>query len=253
MEAGLSATLALLAAAAQPATPEIDRIRLAPPTGIYVETDYREAQQDPACDWYASAETLLEASPDERPTTPRGCKVAVRLRGVLNQAGADRFDALTELLDSEDGVPTRVVLNSRGGDAAAALRIAQRIRNHPLYRRADGGVATVIDPSHTAVCFSACLIVFAAGFERHAEFGIDGDAELPSRLGIHSPAHFDRDRSSYDTAHDNRNIQLVRRRLVDFFRSVDVDARIVDDMFAVPFDRIHLLTRAEAQGYRLVD
>lgn len=238
-------------AAAEPGTPQIDVIRLAPPTGIYVETDYQVEQADPGCDWYASAEQLLESVDDEGDATPFDCSLSVRIRGVLNQAGAERFQALTEFLAERRGVPTRVVLNSRGGDAAAALSIADVIRSHPLYRRVDGGVVTAIDPSHTAVCFSACLIVFAAGFERHAEFDID--PALPSRLGIHRPAQFDRHRSSYDTAPENRSIRLVRRRLVDYFRSVGVDERIVDDMFTIPFDRIHLLSRSEAVGYRLVD
>jgi hypothetical protein len=233
-------------------TPQIDVIRLAPPTGIYVETDYLGDAQSQQCDWYASATTLLRQSADERSAMPFDCRLAVRVRGVLNQAGAERFAALTELLARTESVPTRVVLNSRGGDAAAAFRIATLIRAHPLYRRADGGVATVIDPAATAVCFSACLIVFAAGFERVAEFGVDGDPALPSRLGMHSPAHFDRRLSNYDTDVDNRNIQFVRQRLVHYFRSVDVSEEIVDDMFSVPFERIHLLTRSEALRYRLI-
>lgn len=235
----------------EPGTPQIDVIRLAPPTGIYVETDYRVEQPGPECDWYAPAEQLLESVDDEDAATPLDCSLSVRIRGVLNQAGAERFRALTDFLAERSAVPTRVVLNSRGGDAVAALGIAGVIRNHPLYRRVDGGVVTAIDPSHTAVCFSACLIVFAAGFERHAEF--DTDSALPSRLGIHSPARFDPRRSSYDTAPEDRSIRLVRRRLVEYFRSVDVDERIVEDMFTIPFDRIHLLSRGEAVGYGLVD
>lgn len=232
--------------------PQIDVIRLAAPTGIYVETDYLGEVQSPQCDWYASATRLLGQTAEERSATPFACRLAVRVRGVLNQAGAERFAALTELLAGTESVPTRVVLNSRGGDAAAAFRIATLIRAHPLYRRADGGVTTAIDAAETAVCFSACLIVFAAGFERVAEFEIDGDPSLPSRLGMHSPAHFDRRLSSYDTDADNRNIQFVRQRLVHYFRSVDVSEEIVDDMFTVPFETIHLLTRSDALRYRLI-
>lgn len=244
------ATMISLMATAEPGLPQPDHIRLAPPTGVYVETDHAAEQPDARCDWYASATELMNT--DAADHWHMDCHVVVRIRGVLNHAGADRFAELTEFLDSTESVPTRLVLNSRGGDALAAFRFADIVRNNPLYQRVAGGVTSEIDASHTAVCFSACLIVFASGYERHAEFNIGGDPSLPSRLGIHSPGQFDRRLSTYDTRDDNRNIQQVRARLVQFFRSVDVNEQIVDDMFAIPFEQIRLLTRSEAVAYRLV-
>ena len=43
----------------------------------------------------------------------------------------------------------------------------------------------------------------------------------------------------------------VGRRLKAWFSSVDVDERLVDDMFAVPFDEIRLLSREDLVRYRL--
>ncbi len=244
------ATIIALMATVEPGLPQPDHIRLAPPTGVYVETDHAAEQPDTRCDWYASATELV--NPDAANHRHMDCHVVIRIRGVLNHAGADRFAELTEFLDSTESVPTRLVLNSRGGDALAAFRFADIVRSNSLYQRVAGGVTSEIDASHTAVCFSACLIVFASGYERRAEFNIGGDPSLPSRLGIHSPGQFDRRLSTYDTRDDNRNIQRVRARLVQFFRSVDVNEQIVDDMFAIPFDQIRLLTQSEAVAYRLV-
>lgn len=245
-------TIITLMATAEPGLPQPDHIRLAPPTGVYVETDHEAEQPDARCDWYASASELVHAAGNAATKRHMDCHVVVRIRGVLNHAGAERFAELTAFLGSTDSVPTRLVLNSRGGDALAAFRFADIVRSDPLYQRTDGGVTTEIDASHTAVCFSACLIVFASGYERRAEFNVGGNPSLPSRLGIHSPGQFDRQLSAYDTAADNRSIQQVRARLVQYFRSVDVSEQIVDDMFAVPFEQIRLLTRSEAVAYRLV-
>lgn len=245
-------TIITLMAIAAPGLPQPDHIRLAPPTGVYVETDHEAEQPDARCDWYASASELVEATAGPAYKWHMNCHVVVRIRGVLNHAGAERFAEVTEFLGSTDSVPTRLVLNSRGGDALAAFRFADIVRSNPLYQRIDGGVTTEIDASHTAVCFSACLIVFASGYERRAEFNIGGDPSLPSRLGIHSPGQFDRQLSAYDTREDNRNIRQVRAQLVHYFRSVDVSEQIVDDMFAIPFEQIRLLTHSEAVAYRLV-
>lgn len=240
---------ALWLAAVPAAAQTIDRLRLAPRTGIYVETDYLAADRG-SCDWYYPASELLEMEPPAAGDVP--CPVVLRLRGTLNRDGARLFYRVTEKLHAWPAVPTRVVLNSSGGDAIAAFQIAQLIRDDALFRRAPGGVTTAIDESETAVCFSACLVVFAAGHVRHARFDEYGDPALPSRLGIHRPGQFDRDSGTYDSDEDNRNIRVVRVLLERFFESVGVDRQLVSEMFAVPFDEIRLLTEDEARDFGLV-
>lgn len=240
--------LLLLLAALPLAAQGIDRLRLEPRTGIYVETDYL-APSPRACDWYYPAERLLEA---DVPTAETPCPVVVRLRGSLNRDGARLFDRVVDRLRDWPAVPTRIVLNSSGGDAVAAFHIAQRIRNDAVFRKTPGGVMTAIDESETAVCFSACLVVFAAGYRRHARFDEYDDPALPSRLGIHRPGQFDRERGDYSSNPDNRDIRIVRRQLEYYFESVNVDKALVDAMYAVPFDDIHLLTETEARDFGLV-
>lgn len=239
-------TCLLLAALALPAAADV--LRNAPRTGIYVESDYLEER--PGCDWYFAATAVIEMPP---PAMDVDCPVVIRIRGMLNREGARLFSRLAETLLDWPAVPTRIVLNSRGGDSQAALYMAGIIRTHALFRRRPPGVMTAIDESEAAVCFSACVILFAAGFERHALFDEYDDPALPSRLGIHSPGQYDRRRMDYDTSSGNRSIRIVRRQLEAYFTSVGVSTDIVDAMFEVPFDELRLLTEEDARGYGLVE
>jgi len=226
---------------------DADILRNAPRTGIYVESDY--LVESPGCNWYFPASALIRADPPRRDSD---CPVVVRIRGTLNVAGARLFARLSDALDGWPAQATRIVLNSRGGDSRAALLMARTIRQHPFYRRGTPGVTTAIDEAETAVCFSACIIVFAAGFERHALFDEYDDPALPSRLGIHAPGQYDRRTASYDTSSDNLDIRRLKLRLEAYFTSVGVDRGLVEAMFAVPFDELHLLTETEARRYKLV-
>lgn len=242
----LAAVVALLAAL--PATADVDLLRTSPRTGIYVESDY--LARDQRCDWYFPAERFIEAEPPTVTGSP--CKVVVRIRGTLNRDGSRLFRRLSQRLADWPAVVTRIVLNSRGGDAVAAFHIAETIRGEDVYRLREPGVMTVIDESETAVCFSACLVVFAAGFERHALFDEYDDPALPSRLGIHRPGQYDRRAARYDSSADNRYIRVVRIQLEQYFESVGVSRELVDAMFTVPFDDIRLLTEREAREWGLV-
>ena len=222
------------------------------PTSLWLDADAADGNPG-RCGWYLSGFELLGMNADERRRRTAGCEVSIRLRGTINPAGADYFRDVSDLLVELDVRPSRIVLNSRGGDADAAFAIARRIRNDPLYRRVGDGVVTAISDDDTAVCFSACLFIFAAGFERRAEFDIFGDPRLASRLGLHRPAQFRRQDGSFDTDRSNPDIVAVENKMRRYFRAVGVDPRIVDDMFAVPFDEIRLISRDDALAYGLIE
>ncbi len=214
------------------------------PTSLWLEA---EAGAGRGCDWHLSGFALLAELPDSD-----GCAVSMRLRGALNPAGARYFRDVTGRLREINARPVRLILDSRGGDADAAFMIANVLLNDPLFRGDAGGVSTEISADPDAVCFSGCLFVFAAGFERKAEFGITGDVPLPSRLGIHSPAQYRRADGTFDVDPANPDVQRAVERMRRYFSRVGVDPAIVDAMLDVPFDEIHLLSREEALRYRLV-
>ena len=248
--ARLAATVApvtlCLAAGGDAAAQNADILAGAPPTSVYVETDYSENDGLENCDWYASAAELIAAEVSEFGSD---CQVNIRLRGIITREGAGRFAKLVDVIVARNYRPATIVLDSRGGDGDAAISIARQIRATEAFAAVP--VTARIADNYDAVCFSACVVIFAAAWERVAEFNINGDPALPSRLGIHSPGQFDRHTSRYDSSSNNSEIQRLSRRLKRFFSDIDIDPGIVDDMFAVPFDDIRLLSRADLQRYGL--
>jgi len=218
-------------------------------TAIYVETSYDGNDGRERCDWYTAATDFIATTGSLEEAYGNGCRIDIRLRGTINRDGASLFAKLIRRLESMDLYPAGIVLDSRGGEATAAIAIARAIRDSEIFRRVP--VETRVAGHDQAVCFSACIVIFAAGYRRSAEFDIYGDDALPSRLGIHGPGQFDRSAGRYDTSADNADIQRIRRRLKEFFASIDVSPELVDDMFAVPFDEIRLLGRQELIDYGL--
>lgn len=232
--------------------PDAERARVfepltAPDTGIYVEADYRDGKS--RCDWYFAARQVLTMAP---PKIDTPCPVIIRLRGALTPRGARQFVDLSEALADWPAIPVRIVLNSPGGDMDAALWIGRAIRRYPVYRQHEAGVATAIDEASDAVCLSACVIVFAAGFQREARFDIASDPPLPSRLGVHRPGLFNRRDLVVDSDPAQRDLVYLREQLIKYFADVGVSAAIVETMFAVPHEELHLLTEDEARAWGLV-
>ena len=226
------------------AAQQSDILEGAPQTSIYVETDYSGNDARENCDWYARASELIAGG-----EFGTGCQVNIRIRGTINREGALLFVDLIGKLTDLDHRVANLVLDSRGGDADAAISIAKQVRENPLFSRVP--VSTRLADTYDAVCFSACVVIFSAGYERIAEFDIDGNQDLPSRIGIHGPGQYDRRNRRYDSSAQNGEIMRVSRRLKAWFSSIDVDERLVDDMFAVPFDEIRLLSREDLIGYGL--
>ena len=226
-----------------------DILRGSPPTFISVETDYASNEHDAACDWYRSAPDLIDA-PDVQ-ELGRECRVNLRIRGTVNLSGAMLFSNLVQRISELGFLPTAIVLDSRGGDADAAISMARLIRKDPVFKAVP--VETRISDGPESVCFSACVVLFSAGYRRSLEFNINGNASLPSRLGIHGPGQFDADENRYDSAGTNTEIQRVSRRLKDYFSGIGVAEKLVDDMYAVPFDEIRLLSKVDLVSSGLYD
>lgn len=212
-----------------------------------METDFSGNEALPHCDWYRSAAELVDKDVYGQPQP--GCRVSVRIRGTINRDGAYLFSNLVRRMEELEFEPSSIILDSRGGDADAAISMARIVRQSSLFERVpvEARVAEGVD----SVCFSACVVIFSAGYHRSLEFNINGNPELPSRLGIHGPGQYDPGNSRYDSSAENGEIRRVSRRLKAWFREIGVSDKIVDDMFAVPFNDIRLLTRDELVDYGL--
>ena len=229
----LAAVAAALGLAGAAAAQSGDILAGTPPTGVYIETAWDGNEDKAGCNWYAAAEEFIDST--DAGAFGADCLVDIRIRGILNRAGARRFLALVDAVAASTHRPAAVVLDSKGGDADAALAIARRIRSDDVFRRLEGGVMTRIAGGDTAVCFSACIAIFAGGYRRDLEFNIYGNPDLPSRLGIHAPGQFDPQNHRYDTSLANRDIMRIDRLLREYLDSVEVSTALVDDMNAVPF------------------
>lgn len=235
---------ALLGMALAVAAQQYDVLAGAPRTSLYLQADYTQPAAAAACDWHASGDEYLV---QDAGRFGRGCRVILRLTGTINRAGAAYFMSVANEVSLRGHSVSVLALDSRGGDADASIDIAQRIRRDAVF----DGVLTRVADGYDAICFSGCVIVFAAGYRRVAEFDVDGNPELPSRLGIHSPGQYDRASRGYDSSAANREIGRIERRMKAWFRQIGVDAALVDDMFEVPFDGIRLLSQADFERYGL--
>jgi hypothetical protein len=224
-----------------------DVLATSPHASIYLETEHTGNDGLANCDWYTAADAFLAADPASDFGT--GCQVSLRIRGTISRDSAAEFSSIVERLATLEMNVASIVLDSRGGDADAAISMARLIRQSNAFIAVP--VVARIAEDYQSVCFSACVVLFSAAYKHELEFNIDDNPDLPSRIGIHGPGQFDRTQSAYDTSAGNSEIARVGRRLKDYFRSIDVAERLVDDMFAVPFDQIRLLTRDELVGYGL--
>ena len=78
----------------------------------------------------------------------------VRLQGAIETGDTDR---LYQTLRKSGIVPTRVILDSKGGDVREAHRLAR-------YIRVDIKAVTEVQNE----CWSACILAFAGGIQRYA-------------------------------------------------------------------------------------
>ena len=220
-----------------------------PATPIYVETAYEGNANLENCDWYTPVSEFIDANFDDESLFGKNCTVNIRIRGVINQEGASVFRKLVDRLEEAGHKPATIILNSHGGDADAAMEFGRMIRSNRVFNHVSGGVKTKISEAYDAACLSACVVIFAAGYRRELELNIDPSGDLPSRLGIHGPGHYDDKTQRYDTSASNTQIRRVSRALKTYFSSIGIEEKLVDDMFSVPFDEIRLLGAADLASY----
>lgn len=114
-----------------------------------------------------------------------GCRISLRIRGIINREGAALFPRVVDRATALEFRVTSLGLDSRGGDADAAISMARLIRQSEIFSA--GPVNARIAEDHQSVCFSACVVLFSAADDQELEFNINGGPDLPSRIGIHGP------------------------------------------------------------------
>ena len=156
------------------------------------------------------------------------CVLTVRLRGAIDRS---RLRLLEEALlrrdDAERALGRRVELrvdaDTRGGEVFAAMEIGRLLRRESASIRVARG----------AECDSACVFVL---------MGATARSVAPSaRVGIH--------RLSLGAARINTLVGAMAAPLVLYAEQMGVSGAIVEDMMAIPADRLRYLTPADLAAY----
>ncbi len=121
-----------------------------------------------------------------------------------------------------------LMLDSEGGDIAAAIEIGRLIRRWP------DSIALV---SLNSKCFSACVFVLAGGLHR----------TVHGKVGIHRPFGAGQKTGTYEsTQKDFRAIEQSAKR---FFQDVNIPVSLFDEMMSVPPQKLRILTEQELARY----
>lgn len=148
---------------------------------------------------------------------------------VCRMSGLVQLDDVARLRNAFSQGCTRIVLNSSGGDAEAAVEIGQMIR------RAE---ATVVVPTG-GQCTSACVFMYAGGVQRHNSGTIAIHRPYLARLVVES---FSATQARY------RALERVARA---FLREANVSEALYEQMMQVRPENARRLDAQELEGLGL--
>jgi hypothetical protein len=158
------------------------------------------------------------------------------ITGTIERGDLIKFKSLLSSLKKKYGEKacsdgnTFVHINSEGGDVEEALLIGREIRKSSL---------GVIVHQYSS-CLSSCVFILAGGVNRLA-FG---------KIGIHRP-YFSAVQSgkSSDDIRAMRN--QVNKQIKSYLSYVDVPENLLDEMLAIPPEKIKMLSEVELIKFRL--
>ncbi|MDN3919744.1 hypothetical protein [Roseateles violae] len=133
-------------------------------------------------------------------------------------------------IEKKNGVgpqePPKLTITSPGGNVAEAMAIGRWIR------KMKGTVYVPFD----SPCFSSCVYVVAAGYQRY----IFGD------IGIHRPFL-----NKLDNESPGKILQAILVQSRAYFFEMGVPERLADDMFSVEPEQNKILSKEQLSAYRL--
>jgi hypothetical protein len=157
-----------------------------------------------------------------------GAEGTVLLNGTIATGDAKRFE---EWLASRAKPPSRIALNSPGGDVADALEIGRLIRGKGLETRLD----------RNAICLSACPYVLAGGLERVVSMG--------AFVGVHQ--HYFGENTYLPAFLLVSDIQVGQGEVMVFLQEMGIDPMMMAKALVTPPDDIYLLVPEELKSFKL--
>jgi len=151
---------------------------------------------------------------------------------------------------ARDASPTGIYLASPGGNVAVAMRIGALVRrlawetksaegrSVPMNMRDSVAIAYGIkDPQRNNQCTSACFFIFISGIYR------DGHG-----IGIHRPFMSPTEQERLAPEDAAKLTSGVRVAIEYFVRRMGVPGRYVEEMYAMPSDRMRWITDEEIEA-----
>jgi len=191
-------------------------------TRAFAEEPARRASTARTSRWWTLTCSDVKAS---------ACVLTVRLRGRIDRSRLRLFEeAVRRRDDAQRALGRRVELSvdadTHGGEVFAAMEIGRLLRRE----------AASIHVAAGAECSSACIFVLMGATARSVAPG--------ARVGIHRPSLGDARRAAL--------VESMTAQLVLYAEQMKVPERIVDDLMAIPADRLRYLTPADLADWVVV-
>ena len=199
-----------------------------------VETATYTACNENAPTFSVSASTFARLAASPRSSRYTTCGVNIRLSGPISEAlVAETIQAIDAAMSAKS-LLSQLHLRSEGGDAWAAMSLAEHIRSK-------GYENLFVSVLANDYCYSACVFILAGAYKRlvWGEVGIHRPYLEPERVrklgysGLQQAYHH------------------IYERFTVFLKGVNLNERLAADMWQVPSDDLRILTADELTTYGL--
>ena len=159
----------------------------------------------------------------------RNCSAGSCTLMIEGRIAANDVALVKQALEQTQGAGRLLLmLDSEGGDIAAAIEIGRLIR-----RWADS-VALI---SLNSKCFSACVFVLAGGLHR----------TVHGKVGIHRPFGAAPKTATYEST--QKEFRALEQSARKFLQEVNIPVALFDEMMSVPPQKLRILSEEELARY----
>jgi hypothetical protein len=158
------------------------------------------------------------------------------ITGAIDEADVSHFKEIVSPLTSLDGIEILVEVNSPGGKVIPAMEIGNIIRDNWLWTS-----LVINDP--TAVCYSSCVLIFAAGAVRI-------QPDLPA-IGIHRPFFEAELFAGLDKTEAKQKYDALLSNVRLYLGKMGMAPELYQAMIQVPSNELRNLTAAEIRNWNI--
>ena len=163
------------------------------------------------------------------------CLVEFEINGTISNSDYLFIKDVVEEFASPPFI--KINLNSSGGEVLSAIKIGELVRNNY-------GITRVV--GYKGKCFSACVLIYAAGIAKNIDIGDDGNW-LP--IGVHQ--HF-LESTSVQTMSIEDGINYLKgtsKEIEKYFEFLGISRQLLSISLSVPKNSLRILTEKELKLY----